>query len=177
MKGAAVIFLTLTFVLYLGGMQLMYWVKMDSAKHKAAEFVQNHSTKTSETKDFVFTSSEYNALQWLEKNKEFVIAGQRYDIETISYSSEGVKITCYSDNEETEIANEFQAFSERLLSTHPQSNSSDNDILSKITKEYLPINLVFLQPGVEKRTSLMVVENIPLSASPISDIWHPPAVC
>jgi hypothetical protein len=177
MKGLAAIFLILTFVLYLGGIQLMYWVKMDSAKYKAAEFVQTHSTKSSQTKDFVFTSSQYDALQWLEKNKEFVSNGQRYDIASIVYSAEGVKISCYNDNEETEIANAFQMFSERLLSTHQQSNSNDNDILSKITKEYLPLSLVFLQPRFEKQSSFMVVENIPLSASPISDIWHPPAVC
>ena len=171
MKRIASIFLALTFILYLGGIQLMYWVKIECAKYKATEFVLNHIDKKSSAKDLIFTSSQYNALQWLDKNKEFVLNGQRYDIAAIVYSSEGVKISCYSDNEETEIANAFQSFSERLLSTHQQSNNSDNDILSKITKEYLPLSLISRQPRFEKRSSFIVVENIPLSASPISDAF------
>ncbi|MGP8214317.1 MAG: hypothetical protein ACLQQ4_02005 [Bacteroidia bacterium] len=176
MKKLSAIFLTLTFMLYLGGLQLMYWVKIDNAKHEAAMFIGKH-INASNAKDFVFTSSQYSSLEWLEKNKEFIFEGQRYDITTIEYSSSGVKVSCYSDNEETELAKEFQQLANKLFSSHQQSNGSDNDVFSKITKEYLPLSLIFLQPRFKKSISVITTENTPALTSLVANIWHPPATC
>ncbi len=178
MKRVAALFLTLTFLLYLGGMQLMYWVKIDNAKRDATATLLRHSAKTADARDFEFSSSQYNSLNWLEKNKEFIFDGQRYDIATIEYSSNGVTISCYADNEETEIANAFHQFANKLYSNNEQSNSTNNtDVLNKITKEYLPLSLIFLQPRYEKSSPVIVTEEIPTFSSLIADIWHPPANC
>src|ERR1700722_19469984 len=156
MKRVATLFLILTFLLYLGGMQLMYWVKIDNAKREATATLLRHSAKIADTKDFTFTSSQYNSLNWLEKNKEFVLYGQRYDIATLEYNSKGVKIACYTDNEETEIANAFNQFANKLYSTTEQSSNTNNDLLNKITKEYIPLSLLFLQPRYEKSSPVLV---------------------
>jgi hypothetical protein len=177
MNRIAAIFLTLTFVLYLGGMQLMYWVKIDNAKRDATATILRHSAKAVDTKDFSFTTSQYNSLSWLDKNKEFIFDGQHYDIAGIEYLSGSIKVSCYNDNEETEIANAFQKFSNKLFSTHQQSNSSDNDVLSKITKEYLPLNPVLVQPKIEKSISIITKENTPTLSLLTADIWHPPSIC
>jgi len=177
MKRVAALFLTLTFLLYLSGMQLMYWVKIDNAKHDATVTILRHSTKIIDTKYFTLTSSQYNSLNWLEKNKEFVLDGQRYDIATTEYSSTGVKISCYTDNEETEIANAFHQFANKLYSTNEQSNSNGTDLLNKITKEYIPLGLLLLHPKYEKSSPVLVEENAPTFSSLIADIWHPPANC
>ena len=177
MNKIASIFLTLTFVLYLGGMQLMYWIKIDAARHEARSFVQKNNIESSDSKEFVFTANQYNSLQWSEKSKEFTFKGVRYDIVTATYTTTGVKLICYSDNEETEIVNAFHHFTERLFNTHQQSNSNDNDIISKITKEYISLKLIAPQTKFEEHLSFVITEKNPLLQSPISDIWHPPAIC
>jgi hypothetical protein len=177
MKSLTSIFLLSVFTLYLGGMQLLYWVKVDNAKQKAISFIQNHSTKESETRDFEFSRQEYNSLTWLEKNKEFTYQGVHYDISSINYTSGNIVVKCYTDNEETEIVNAFNQYTNKLFSNHQQSNSTDNDIISKITKEYIPLSLYCNFSSPVKATTIFT--NVPqfLISSPISDIWHPPAIC
>ena len=177
MKRIAAIFLTLIFLLYLGGIQLMYWVRIDTAKHQASTFIQNNKANTNNTIEFILTPSEYNALNWSDRNKEFTIDGQRYDITGIEYLSNGIKITCYQDNPETEVVSAFQKFAERLFSSHQQSGNSDNDVISKITKEYLPLKLVMAPQIYNRAVSLVISEDIDSSLLFTADIWHPPLSC
>jgi len=177
MKTLISIFLVSVFTLYLVGMQMLYWVKIDNAKQKATSFIQNHSTKESETRDFEFSRQEYNSLTWLEKNKEFTYQGVHYDISSINYSSGNVIVKCYTDNEETEIVNAFNQYTSKLLSNHQQSNSTDNDIISKITKDYLPLSNYCNFASPVKYTTIFTNTVPILISSPISDIWHPPAIC
>ena len=111
------IFLSLIFVLYLGGIQLMYWIRIDAARQDANAYVQKTLPENINSKELILTASQYSSLQWLEKNKECVINGQRYDIIGVTHSAEGVKLKCYTDNEETEVANAFEHFAERLFNT------------------------------------------------------------
>jgi len=164
-------------MLYLGGIQLVYWVKMNSAKHEAASFIQNRNFAASDTRYFVFTTAQYKALQWLEENKEFNFNGQHYDITDLQYMSDGVKITCYSDNEETEIANAFQKFADKFFPAHQQSSNSDNDLISKLTKDYLPLVFEFNFSTFEKSSSCFIKEDIHSPLSLPASIWHPPTIC
>lgn len=177
MKRIAAIFLTMIFLLYLGGMQLMYWVRIDTAKHQASALIQNNKANASNTTEFILTPSQYNSLNWSDRNKEFTIEGQRYDITGIEYLSNGVKIICYQDNPETEVVSAFQKFAERLFSSHQQSGNSDNDLISKITKEYLPLKLVVAPQIYERAFSLIISEDIHSPLLFTADIWHPPLSC
>jgi hypothetical protein len=177
MKRLAGILLVSVFMLYLGGIQLMYWLKMDGAKQKASLSIQNHNLKKADIKDFVLTSSQYNSLNWLEKNKEFTLNNQLYDIAGIEYSSNGIKITCYTDNEETELADAFGKFADRFFSTNQQSNGSENDLINKITKEYLPLPSIFSFAVFEKEITSIIKNDIHCSVSLPDNIWHPPATC
>jgi hypothetical protein len=177
MKKIACIFLTSLFLLYLGGIQLLYWAKMNKAKYEATVFIQNQGFKTLDTKCFLFTNSQYASIQWIEANKEFSTNGQRYDIIDIEKTQEGIKITCYCDNEETEIVNAFQKFADKFFPTQQQSNSSDTDIISKITKEYMPIDLTFKFSTYEKVSSTFIKEGSLYSILLPAGIWHPPTLC
>jgi hypothetical protein len=164
-------------MLYLGGIQLMYWIRLDAAKYDAKAYVEKNISQNFNSQELLLTASQFNSLQWLENNKEFVLNGQRYDIIGITYTSQGVKVNCYSDKEETEIANAFEHFAERLFNAHQQSNSNDTDIISKITKEYLPLKAATLQTRFTNQISFVTAKKFPLLQSPVSDIWHPPAIC
>lgn len=176
MKRIAAIFLTLTFLLYLGGIQLMYWVKIDAAKHNAAALIKNKKCNESTT-EFILTSSQYNALNWSDRNKEFIVDGQRYDITAIEYVSGGIKITCYQDSPETEVVSAFQKFAERFFSSHQQSGNTDTDVLSKITKEYLPLNIVLAPESTISSFAFVISEKSYSSLLSIANIWHPPLNC
>lgn len=177
MRRIVSIFLTLTFMLYLGGIQLLYWIRIDTARHNATVFIQEHYGEQGASQQLVFTDSQYNSLQWSEKNKEFVFQGQRYDIANITHNPKGVKIDCYKDNEETDIANDFHYFTERLFNTHQNSGTNENDVISKITKEYLPFATIVSQHDFPIEKSFIIEENYPIIVSPVSNIWHPPTIC
>ena len=165
------------FLLYLGGMQLVYWVKLDEAKYKASEQISNHALDCSNTKDFVFTTDQYKGLHWIETDKEFEFQGHRYDIATLQYLNNGIKLTCYNDNEETEIAQAFQKFADKFFPIHKQSNNSDNDVISKITKEYTALNYEFNFSTFENNNSVFIQEDTHSSISLPDNIWHPPTLC
>jgi hypothetical protein len=177
MKRIACIFLTSLFLLYLGGIQLLYWVKMNKAKYEATAFTQKQDLKTTDTKNFLFTNDQYALIKWLEANKEFSINGQRFDIINIEKTQEGIKITCYNDNEETEIAQAFQKFADKLFPIHQQSNNSDTDVISKITKEYTSLHYEFNFSIFEKSNSVFIPEDTHSSISLPDNIWHPPTLC
>lgn len=176
MKVLTSVLLTVTFVLYLGGIQLFYWVRIDSARHNAAVRMQDKGAANN-TLELTYTNKQYDKLQWLEKNKEFIYNGQRYDISSIKYTSTGVVLKCYHDNEETEIAEAFEHFASKLFNGHQANQTSNGDIIAKITKEYLPLDFKMTQNRVGGRIYFIIAQQYPLRYSPISDIWHPPATC
>jgi hypothetical protein len=156
---------------------MIYWAKIDSAKEQSFSLISSNKLATDETKVFLFNESQYNKLNWAEQDKEFTCNGQHYDIVNIKNVNGQIKVTCYSDNTETEIANAFNNLLQKFFSPVQQSKNTENNIAGKIYKEYLPID--YLMVPVLQNTSISFVSQHKdcISFSAIADIWHPPANC
>jgi hypothetical protein len=168
--------LTLIFVLYLGGVQVMYWVKMSTCKQQVQTLIHGHKLSRKNTIDFSFTPSEYSALSWSEENKEFNYKGQRYDIMAMQFYSDKILITCYSDDNESILVEAFSGFIKKMFSSSQQNNNSNNDIASNIYKEYIPaespVPLFFSRVLISIEAKCVLVD---VSAK-IDAIWHPPTL-
>jgi hypothetical protein len=176
MRKITCIILTLTFILYLGGVQVMYWIKMSVCKEQVQTLIHGHKLSRKNTVDFSFTSSEYNSLDWSEQNKEFTYKGERYDIVGIQYFSEEIIVKCYSDNEETEVIDAFSGFIKKMFSCPQHTNESNTDIASNIYKEYLPSE--FFVPSHFARVLISIKATCVLVnvSAKVDDIWHPPTL-
>ena len=155
----------------------MYWLKIDNTRAGSFAHIKSNKIGKSETKEFVFERTEYGKLQWTEDDKEFIYSNERYDIVSIQYSTDKVKLVCYKDNEETEITTAFNKILDRFFSPRHQSKNSENDIASKISKEYLPLKYLVCVPEISIVTSFIPAERNFVSISAIADIWHPPSIC
>ncbi len=177
MKKIAAIFLSFLFLIYLGGIQVMYWVKIDGAKKDASAFLNNNKFKKNSDTKLLFTTAQYNSLGWSDNNKEFTYNCQLYDVSEIKYVAGGVEVQCYADNAETEVVNAFHNFIDHLLSSQSRSGSSDNDMISKIIKEYVSIKITPIPDSfcfnIIPFASKAKLYTFSLPAS----IWHPPASC
>ena len=175
MKKATVAALILVFTLYLGGVQVFYWFKLNDAKKDASRSIQG-KLALNETKEFSFTTDEYDALAWSEKNKEFILNGNSYDIVAINYTSDLIKLVCYPDNKESDIVAAFNNFMDRMFSAHQSSGTDNNDMASKLCKEYLPnerlVPCFFPRVLTTINTDCVLVNSSDL----IGNIWHPPTL-
>jgi hypothetical protein len=176
MKKFSAILLTFMFMLYLGGMHVMYLMKIDDAKSVAYHHIKKNMDK-GEVSQFIFSTKDFNDLKWTDKDKEFTLNNERYDIVNISYSGSQVTVVCYKDGKETEIVQALDNLFERLFSPSQQSKNTENDFASKICKEYLPVDHIHLQETITLAFSQIPQERTIASSSPIDDIWHPPAIC
>ena len=108
MKRLVPVLLVCTFLLYLFGVQFIYWLKVENARQIAHSFI-NKSPLTSVTKVFSLTLEQYNSLNWNEKDKEFSLNCQDYDVISVKHLSDtALEVECYADNLETEIENTFK---------------------------------------------------------------------
>jgi hypothetical protein len=168
------ILLALTFIFYIGGLQVMYWVKMYVCKQQSASLIQTGKLQGSQTVQFTFTPSEYNSLSWTEQNKEFTYIGERYDIASIQYFSDKVMVRCYTDKEETELADAFSGFIKKMFSSPQTPNEKNHDIAGKIYKEYLhvkPLVPSFFDKALVSVKATCVLVN---TSAAIENIWRPP---
>jgi hypothetical protein len=174
MKRLTSILLVLTFILYLGGVQIMYWVKMSVCKQETHFLIQNHEIDKSGTIAFSFTPSEYKSLSWSEENKEFTYKGQRYDIIGMQFFSDEIIIKCFSDNNETNLVDAFSGFIKKMFASPQHTDDNNTDIASNISKEYLPaeslVSSFFSSVLISIAAKCVLVD---VSAK-IDDIWHPP---
>jgi hypothetical protein len=163
------------FLLYLGGIQVIYWLRIDNAKATSLCNIKNNNISNESVKEFVFSQHDYNSLDWNEKNKEFNLSNCEYDIITVTHLKDGIHVKCCQDDLETELTNAFHGFIEHLFPSHAQPGNSDNDIVSKIIKEYifkpnvLIPNLSFLGNVLFESEVIQYFLSLPAS------IWHPPA--
>jgi len=176
MKKVFAILLAGVFTLYLAGVQMVYWAKIDVAKEQSFMHTSNNKLSAGETKVFSFSQEQYRNLNWAEQDKEFTYTSQHYDIVKIEHIQGQIRITCYIDSPETEIANAFASLFQKFFSPAQQSKNTENNIAGKIYKEYLPIN--YLMVSEQQNFSFCFISTqqdyIPFSA--IADIWHPPAI-
>jgi hypothetical protein len=174
MKRTSSALLALVFIIYIGGIQVFYWIRMDNVRAQSATTIKQ-AINLDNTKEFTFTLNKYNALNWSDKNKEFEDKGTRYDIISINYLNDGqVKIECYNDSKETSVVDAFVGFMDRMFSTRQQSSKEDNNLVSKIYKEYIPVikplPSLFSQVLIAIRPGSVLVN----ASSLMADIWHPP---
>lgn len=176
MKKITGILLAFTFVLYLGGIQIAYWLKMSAHKRETQTAIQSHKLPENNTVKFSLTSLEYASLAWSERSKEFSYLGQRYDIIGIQYYSDEIIITCYSDKEETRLVNAFTGFVKKFFSSPQHTNDKTPSMASNLCKEYLPSEPLtsFLYAGVliSIKAKCAFVNMHPKP----DDIWHPPTI-
>jgi hypothetical protein len=168
--------LAFIFILYLGGMELLYSLRINAAKNQSESLIEKHKVPLDNTVDFSFTSEQYNTLNWSERNKEFTYNGQHYDIVSIAFYTDEIKITCYDDSKETSLINEFTGFVKRMFSQSAKTNNTGNDIANKICKEYLPnenLNPRFFFYVITTINANCVLVN---QHALIADVWRPPSV-
>ena len=179
MKRVVPVLLACTFLLYLFGIQFIYWLKVENAKSISQSFILKKDLKTNTTKLFSFTPAEYNSLNWTEKDKEFVINNQDYDVIIIKHiSGTTIEIQCYADNLETEISAAFQGMATVLFSAnHQKGDTKENDLLSKITKEFIPLCFLYPPQPSYKMCPFILKKNILPSGTLTLPVWRPPSHC
>lgn len=176
MKKITSILLTLTFVLYLGGIQAFYWVKMSVHKQEVHSLVQHNKIRQNTTVSFSFTSSEYNSLSWSEQNKEFTYEGQRYDIIEIQYCSDEIIAICYSDRDETNLVAAFSGFMKKMFSAPQHTGKNNTDIANNICKDYMPSKAITPYFNACELVALETTYAFVNVYNGHSDVWRPPAM-
>ena len=178
MKRPIALVLSLVFVLYLGGIEGIYLIKIKDARSISNNIIKHNKVEQSNVKQFSLNSSQYDAISWVERNKEFDENGQRYDVISIHFLANGnVQMECYNDSHETDIVDAFKGFMEKMFSTHPASNNGNNEIINKIYKEYLPNESLVIPDSFSQVLTAVRPGCVLVNAtSPIAAIWHPPCI-
>jgi hypothetical protein len=176
MKRATGFFLAFIFILYLGGIEVFYTLKVGVVKKQSAALISNHKIQLDNTVSFSFTPSQYQSLNWSERNKEFTYNEEHYDIVSIDFYSDEIKVVCFDDSNETGVVSEFTGFMKRMFSQSQSSDNSNNDMASKICKEYLPnqniSQLFFFHVITTIQADCVLVNRHAL----VADIWRPPSL-
>jgi hypothetical protein len=176
MKRATGFFLAFIFILYLGGIEVFYTLKLRIVKKQAETSITNYRIQLDNTVTFSFTPSQYQSLNWSERNKEFTYNGKHYDIISLDFYSDEIKAICYDDSNETSLIDEFSGFMKRMFSQGQSSDNSNNDMAGKICKEYLPnqniSQLFFFHVITTIQADCVLVNRHAL----IADIWRPPSL-
>lgn len=174
MKKVTSILLAFMFIVYLGGIQMVYWVKMSVHKEETETMIRSHEVATNSTVKFSFTSEEYGALPWSERNKEFLYQGQHYDIIGLQYCSDEIVVTCYIDKDETSLVEAFSGFVKKMFASPQHNNDNGGSMANSLCKEYMPSDPLVAFFYERQLTSVearcMLVNMTPYHA----DIWHPP---
>jgi hypothetical protein len=175
MKKATGIGFILIFLFYICGIQLVYTLKISVAKNQSATLINTHKVATNNTCDFSFTPEQYKNLDWSERNKEFSYEGKHYDIISLAFYTDEIKATCFDDSKETSLVDEFAGLMKRMFSQN-QKTDENNDLASKICKEYLP-NITFtptffFQVLRTINAPCVLVNQHAL----VADVWRPPSL-
>lgn len=164
------------FILYICGIQLIYSLKLSVAKNQASYVIGSHKVQLNNTRNFSFTHSQYGKLNWSERNKEFIYNGRHYDIISMEFNSDEIKVICFDDSNETTVMAEFAGFMKKMFSQGQSTNDNNSDIANKICKEYLPNeNLTptyFFHVVTTIRATCVLVNQHAL----VADVWHPPSI-
>lgn len=176
MKRVTGLSLALVFIIYLIGMEAYYSFRLGVAKNQSSELINNHEISKENTTMFSFTADQYKHLDWSERNKEFTYNGRHYDIISLQFCTDKITLTCYNDRNETDLVDSFTGFVKHMFSQTQSSNNSNNDIVSKICKEYLPPiqipKLFFFHVLTTIKADCVLVNH----HAPIAAIWHPPTM-
>lgn len=176
MKNITATLLTLVFILYLSGMQMMYWVKMSVHREETENMIRSHEVTKANTMKFSFSSEEYSSLSWSERNKEFLYQGQHYDIIGIQYCSDEIIVTCYIDKDETSLVDAFSGFVKKMFASPQHNNDNGSSIANSLCKEYMPSDPLMAFFYAQQLTSIEARCMFVNMALYHADIWHPPTL-
>lgn len=176
MKKITGLLLAFIFIIYLGGIEVYYSVKMSVIKKHSSDMASQCKTPIDNTKRFTFNPNQYSQLDWSERNKEFTFNGRHYDIINIAFYSDEVTLTCFDDSNETDLAQLFDGFMDKMFSHSQSSDTNSNDIAGKICKEYIPNlsvpQLFFFHVITTIHADRVLVNRHAL----IADVWRPPSL-
>jgi hypothetical protein len=176
MKRATGITLAFIFLIYLGGIQVLYSLKMGTVKKQSADLINMHKVSLNNTCSFSFTPTQYSDLNWSERNKEFTYNGKHFDIISLEFYSDEIKVVCFDDSKETNLVAEFTGFMKKMFAQSQSSSNSNDDLAGKIFKEYLSkenISPSFFFHAITTISANCVLVN---HYALIADIWHPPSM-
>lgn len=176
MKKATGLFLILVFVTYLAGVEAYYSLKLKISKETISALITHKNIQVAKTASFSFSPTQYQNINWQERNKEFIYNGRHYDIISLNFYSDEISMVCFDDSNETSIANALTGFMEHMFSQAPASNNSNNDIANKICKEYLPNTSVPQNFFFHVITTIETHRVLVNRYAPIAAIWHPPSL-
>jgi hypothetical protein len=176
MKRIASIGLAFIFLIYLLGIQFVYWAELSQVKQNSARLIQGGALEKNAKAVFYFSSAEFNSLIWTEGKKEFTLNEHHFDVVNIDYLQGKVKVTCYSDDKENHLVNAFSDLIGKFIASHAPSKNAKNTLT--VQKDYLPqdCNDFNMRPLIYAHTGLNRHRQFGLPRTFISDSWNPPRI-
>ena len=173
MKKTASVFLAFLFVIYLIGIQLVYWVELRESRTQASDLAHSRNLKKENKQVIVLNQKQYNVLEWSDTGKEFSLNNSRYDVLDIKFISGKVEITCYADARESKLVLAFNEFMDKFVNGHQKSQGSkkSGNILQK---EYLPLALRIVHSDSGQRLPALINEQSQPVSGPSFGFWNPP---
>lgn len=167
--------LVIAMVYYFAGYKLVYSFVMHNAKAEASFAIKHNGSIVNMT----LSDKEYANLGWTDKNKEFSLNGQLYDLVSITKSGNSYILQVYNDKNETRWAKAMNDFVKFLFpDNHGKKPMHAEGLLSAFQKEYTPLQKVTVVYTPETKNSSHIVNgDICPSTLLIKPIWHPPASC
>lgn len=167
--------LCIAMVYYFAGYRLVYSFIMNNAKREAAFAIQHNGTITGMT----LSAAEFNNLKWTDKNKEFLLNGQLFDLVSMEKTGNSYILKVYDDKNETRWAKTMHDFVKFLFPTDPSKKPIHAEgMLSAFQKEYTPLQKVTVPYMPEMKNTCCCVNNeTGDSTLLIKPIWHPPYCC
>jgi hypothetical protein len=167
--------LCIAMVYYFAGYRLVYSFVMHSAKAEASFAIQHNGTITK----MILSDKEFASLSWTDKNKEFYINGQLFDLVSLTKCGNSYILQVYDDKNETRWAKAMNDFVKFLFpGDHGKKPVHAEGLLSAFQKEYTPLQKITVAYAPETTNSSYKPDSkICLSALLIKPIWHPPASC
>lgn len=161
---------------YVAGYRLMYSLGILYAKDEAKECMVE---KNSNIQKITLSSADYNSLKWTEKNKEFTLHNQMYDVRKIQKCGDNYIITVYSDTLETGWLASLHSYEKELFQPDKSAKGtkSAEDVMSSFQKNCTPSSEfkihIFASSGLIQPVYVVEQHHLQLP----DNIWHPPTNC
>jgi hypothetical protein len=160
---------------YVAGYRLLYSLGIIYTKIQANECMADKS----DIKKITLSAFDYNSLKWTQKNKEFSLHNQMYDISGVQKIGNNYIIAVYADNPETKLLAALHQYENELF--HPdqanKTSKSAEDIMSSFQKEYVSKTDFTIQLFALKKPLPSIVDVQQHHLQIPDNIWHPPLGC
>jgi len=165
--------LLIALIYYFAGYRLVYSLIIHGAKEDASFAIEH---KQGIIKELDFSSAEYALLKWTDKDKEFSLNDQLFDIISIQQIGGKYILQVYADKNETRWVKALNTFIKGIFPTHPGKGMDNAETLSSaLQKEYTPPGHVRVGLVPETKTVQYADTQSHTSTQVKKPIWHPPA--